>query len=275
MTKPLDKEEVLSGIQSLAKDINGIIKDALSKSELYKITKVEDEEKVAEMPPMEEKPEEMPPVEEKMDDAPAMDEESPAEGEESEDDEFSLENQLASMSEDELYHLLEMAMAEYDKRQVPEEGQSEPAPEQKEEVQDEAEKSMKPEFSSLVKSIQDIANSVKMVTEKVSDIEGKLNKSEKDTDTQAGAWTFGPSKGVKTKAVDKAVQTNVEALNKSSESVKTQDRLTKSETINILLDKKRNGNRSVSAELITEVNYVKTEDELHSLQDSLKKKGIL
>lgn len=181
-----------------------------------------------------------------------MDQEAGAEDQMGEGEEDAgFDEQVAMLSDEELDHLLELAFAEKQKRQSPEGQAAQPPMQQPAPQPGEFEKSMKEDFAKLTKSISDLAKEVASI---------KANKLAK-------------SKKVTSKPVDFS---SVDVLEKSTENTSSsKDKLSKSETYEILLNKMRSGDKKITSEHVYEVSSCKTEEELKQTQEKFARLGIL
>ena len=198
-----------------------------------------------------EQPSESPEMEQEQEGAPEQEgspEEMPQEGEQ----ESSMEDELKNLNDEELDHLIQALMAEKDSRsaaQAPEQvPEAAPAPEMPP-----AEKSMKEEYSKLGKSLEVLGSAIDALNKKVDAITAPAQKPK-----------------VTVKAPSASSQ-DVQVLQKSRPA---QKRLTKSETIDFLEKQLSKGNKLVDRNVMLDVCTVKSEDELHQVQDSLIKQGI-
>lgn len=183
-------------------------------------------------------------------------EEVPAEGE----GEMSLEQHLDSMSEEDLHALIEAALSTLEARAGGnsvdgEEMPEAPAPQVPSE-ESPMEKSIKTEHEAMKKSIADLTD---LVSKQAGTIE-TLQKSQ--VKPAAPKVTTRPAPANK-----------VEVLKKSEAAAP--QRLQKSETVQFLLGKQREGNRHVNSDVISRANACRSDADLHELQDNLTKLGMI
>ena len=235
-----EKNELLGAVQKTM----GEIQDLLQKSGYDYMNK--------EAPPMEEPPMEAPPAEGEppMEEPPA--EAPPVEGEMPAEEGGMGEEEMAAMvkelSDEELEEMLSYLMQEKDARtQTPAEGAPPEAPPM------EAEKSMKDDFLKLSKSIEKLGSQLGTLTEDMKTLKTK------------------PPVRVASKP---AAANKPQVLEKSDPEPTSKQRLSKSESIEFMLNKKRE-NASITTDHITEMNLAKTQDEVSSLQDRLAKSGVV
>jgi hypothetical protein len=186
---------------------------------------------------------------------------APAEGGEG-DEASEMASHAAELSDEELESMLQVLMAEVEKRHAGQAGaegaapaaegapapQAAPAPEP-------MAASMKAEFAGLAKSVAEIAEAVKGLTGEVGTL--KKSVSEKKSTVIVG----------KPAAANQSVQ----VLQKSAEP---KMRLSKSDTTDYLLSEQRNGNKRVNSDMIAGVNACRSEEDLAKAQNDIEKLGI-
>ena len=187
--------------------------------------------------------------------------EQPApEGQEGGDDSAEMAAHASELSDEELQSMLEVLMAEVEKRHAGAQGAEgpdgqAPAPQQAQAPAPEPmAASMKKEFASLAKSVADIAEAVKSLGGEV----GTLKKSAA-TQRQSTVTT------------KPAATRNVQVLQKSA-AVK--EKLSKSDTMDFLLSEQRNGNKRVNSDMMATVNACQSESDLSAVQKDIEKLGI-
>jgi hypothetical protein len=201
--------------------------------------------------------------------APEGQEGAPAEGQEGGegDEQAAMAEHAAQMSDEQLHMIIDICMAEAEKRSAAQGQGAEgaapegaaapgaaPAPAAAPAPMEEAEKSMKKEFSSLVKSISDLKDVVKSLA-------GDMSSLKKSTSVKP---TSKP-----------AATRSIQVLQKSNgQSAKT-ERLSKSETLKFLENDRRKGNKEVNTDVIATINACQDSDDLHREQDRLQKEGIV
>lgn len=162
----------------------------------------------------------------------------------------ALEQHLQSMPDDELQMLIEAAMAENQKRQAnqqPPEGQTPPPPA----ATEPAEKAMKEDYLKLTKSLETITNAIESLAKDVAGL-----------------------KSLKKSVTSAPLATNSQTVSGKRTSEKPVQRLSKSETIDVLMSKVGK-DKNVNSDLIATVNACRDEETLANIQDTLKNKGIL
>jgi hypothetical protein len=164
----------------------------------------------------------------------------------------------AELSDEELQAMLEVLMAEVEKRHAGAGAEQQPAaqPAEQAPAQPEEEKlaaSMKSELSTLAKSVAEIAEAVKSLSGDV----GTLKKSQSAKST--------------TVVTKPAATRNVQVLQKSEQA---KERLNKSDTLNFLLSEQKNGNKRVNSDVIATVNACRSDSDLHDAQKNIEKLGI-
>ena len=181
------------------------------------------------------------------------------------DESTEMASHAAELSDEELESMLQVLMAEVEKRHAGQAGAEGAAPEgqpqgaapapQAAPAPEPMAASMKSELAGLAKSVAEIAEAVKGLTGDV----GTLKKS--------------VSEKRNTVIVGKPAQTNqnVQVLQKS---VEQKERLNKSDTLNYLLSEQRNGNKRVNSDMIAGVNACRSEEDLASAQNDIAKLGI-
>ena len=200
--------------------------------------------------------------------APAPEGEMPPEGapegQEGGDEASEMASHAAELSDEELQSMLEVLMAEVEKRHAGAQGaapegaapapapQGAPAPAAPEPMA----ASMKKEFASLSKSVAEIAEAVKSITGEV----GTLKKS-----AAAQRQTTVTSKPSAT------TSRNVQVLQKSAEA---KEKLNKSDTLQYLLSEQRGGNKKVNTDMIATVNACQSDSDLANAQRDIEKIGI-
>lgn len=237
-----------------------------SLTRLEKSIREEDQENLEESPDMgdemapeapemgEEAPEMAPEAPEMGEEAPEM-EEAPVDGEmgeEAPEEEDGIEQHLAGMADEDLQHVYEMVVAELDARAASQDDAN-----QAQEGED-LQKMNNAQMEGMYKSIQTIASSVESLGKKIDSIESKA------------VVTPAPAKKRKI-SVKPVVTSNIQVLEKSEKAAK---RLTKSETNDFLVAELRAKNPAVTSKMVAAVSAARNDEELHILQDTLKKDGI-
>lgn len=210
------------------------------------------DEMAPEAPEMGEEAPEMDPEAPEMEEAPVdgeMGEEAPEEEEEEED---GIEQHLAGLADEDLQHVYEMVVAELDARAASQDDAN-----QAQEGED-LQKMNNAQMEGMYKSIQTIASSVESLGKKIDSIESKA------------VVTPAPAKKRKI-SVKPVVTSNIQVLEKSEKAAK---RLTKSETNDFLVAELRAKNPAVTSKMVAAVSAARNDEELHILQDTLKKDGI-
>jgi hypothetical protein len=268
--KPMTKEEIESAIKDTLKTVDEMLKksEAAPMAKEYPMAKDgKPEDKVEDQVPPAGEPgpdaaadaagdhaepdaDNMPPP----DGAMPPDGQMPAEG--GEGDEIAAH--IQDMNDDELDMILDMLMAEKEKRSGAEAPAGEPAPEAAPPAPgpEMAEKSMKSEFADLAKSVQ-------MVAHAVSSLKGEMETMKKSASAAADRARRPVSRP--------AASNDVQVLHKSQP---VQERLSKSETLRFLEVEQRKGNKTVNTDMIAGVNACRDEQELRQAQDEIKKLGI-
>jgi hypothetical protein len=248
MTKLSTPQDVTAAIMQTSKEIKEILKKAMPELE-----KEFDEDKDAQAPadaPAADAPQSSEPPADAPADAPA--EEPAPEGDapagdeapEGEDDEAKeMAEHLASMEEGDLQALLQAIQEELAKRTS-----AQPAA-----PDAQAPAGPSPEMAGLQKSVAELAKAVSDMSKDVCSLKQGLKKS----------LTKVPS------------MNSSNNLEKSTQPAQPPQRLTKSETLDALISKKRAGNRQVTPDIMVDVNNCQNEADLHKLQDMLKLKGVL
>jgi len=176
---------------------------------------------------------------------------------------------LQSMGEDELHMMLEMVQHELAEREAqaqsaPEAGAA-PAPAPAAGgAPDQLQMSMKKEFAGLAKSMNEIAKSVAVLAQNQAAVQAEVTTLKKSTQKPA----------VQKPAAQNA--RNVQVLEKSEE-VKV-EKLSKSGIENYLMNELRktsqNRNPAVTRDLIADLTYVKTPDDIKQFAGKLRDMGI-
>lgn len=170
----------------------------------------------------------------------------------------------AELSDEELQSMLEVLMAEVEKRHAGAqgaEGEQAGAPPAAPAAAPQAAPepmaaSMKSEFAKMAKSVAEIADAVRSLSGEV----GVLKKS-----SVAARQSNVTSKPAATGS------RSVQVLQKSNEP---KERLNKSDTLNYLLSEQRGGNKKVNSDMIATVNACQSENELATAQKDIEKIGI-
>lgn len=187
-----------------------------------------------------------------------------AEGQEGEQSqEESAEQHASSLSDEELDMMLQVLMAEKEKRSSAQsegqEGQeqSQEAPAQ-EAQPEQMQMSMKDDYAKMHKSMESL---VSMVT---------------DLKAEVAASKAAPAaqKPAQAKTTSKAAASNLKDVQVLEKSTPVAKRLSKSETNEFLQGQIRKKNPLVSSKNIVDLNYINSDEELHAMQDELTKKGL-
>lgn len=179
------------------------------------------------------------------------------------DEATEMASHAAELSDEELESMLQVLMAEVEKRHAGQAGAEGAAPEGQPQgapapapqaAPEPMAASMKSELAGLAKSVAEIAEAVKGLTGDVGTL--KKSVSEKRNTVIVGK---------------PAATNNVQVLQKS---VEQKERLNKSDTLNYLLSEQRNGNKRVNSDMIAGVNACRSEEDLASAQNDIAKLGI-
>ena len=227
----MTKKNEDSLLKSVQKTI-GEVKEILAKAGVD----YDEEEDMPEQP-MEEAPME---EEQPMEEVP-MEEEQPME----EEGEGDLVEHLKSLEDEELMELLSAIQAELEGRQGGEEEQQ---------------MSEQEEFSpsDMKKSISAMSSAIKNLTSQVSQMRKQSESQSK-----------------RLQKTNKAAASNkvdvMEKSNKTTTTEKKEDRLSKSDLIESLLNRRKNGDKNVTSNLINDLRYFDNDDEMYKY---LRIKGI-
>lgn len=204
--------------------------------------------------------------------APEDQEGAPAGGE-GQDDMDAMAQHLSEMPEEELHMLLQLVQGEMMNRQQSAEGgegqEGAPAPEGAPAAGGELQMSMKKEFASMAKSMQDIANAVKQV-------------ADQGAQTAKEVAALKKSQGSKQSVATKPAASNrsVQVLNKSGaeNQPKAKEELKKSDVESFLMNEMRKSSRdrhpAITTQTIAELTYIKTPEQLKDFAEGLRKQGV-
>lgn len=180
------------------------------------------------------------------------------------DEAGEMASHAAELSDEELESMLQVLMAEVEKRHAAGAGAEGAAPEgqpapaaapQPQAAPQALAASMKSELASLAKSVAEIASAVKGLT-------GEVVVLKKSAATS------------KTVVVSRPAATsnqNVQVLHKSAQ---VKEPLSKSDTLTFLMSEQRNGNKKVDTDMIATVNACREQEDLANAQKNIEKLGI-
>ncbi|MEM4379608.1 MAG: hypothetical protein QXL01_02845 [Thermoplasmatales archaeon] len=171
--------------------------------------------------------------------------------------EESAEQHASSLSDEELDMMLQVLMAEKEKRSSSQSSESQPETESHQSDEQKLEMSMKDDYAKMHKSMESLTQIVSDLKNEIIGL--KTGKVEKPAS--------------QSKITSKAAASNLKDVQVLEKSAPVAKRLSKSETLNFLQGQIRKRNPLVNSMLIAEVNLA-TEEEIPAIQDRLALEGL-
>lgn len=174
------------------------------------------------------------------------------------EDQAALAADAAALSDEQLEMMLTVLMDEHDKRSASKAPAAEAPAAPAAPAPMEADKSMADMHKALEGMKQEVEGMKKSYTAQIDKLTKELEDSKKRNVTIA----------------NKPSATGMDHVEVLEKSRKAPQRLSKSETVEFLIGLQRQGDKRVEVRDITTLNLIKTESDLASYQDKLKKRGI-